>query len=309
MRIVRSTFCRRLRAACTAVLLGAALAACVSSTSPAASTATAPTGSGTGAISSVSPSASMSGMGGMDEPMYTGTGLSASSGGFTLVPTATAALPAGKPSSISFRIQDFKGTVVTSFQTDQTKLMHLYVVRSDLTGFQHVHPTMAKDGTWSANLAAMAPGTYRAYCSFVTTDSSGKAVAEVLSEQFTVAGAASIAALPAPSKTAGVDGYTVTLTGELMAGMEHTLTAIITSDGAPVTDLQPYLDTYAHLTAFHQGDMAFAHLHPQGKVGGDHGGPALTFDAAMTERGNYRLFLQFQTNGTVHTAAFTVQVS
>ncbi|HZE01023.1 MAG TPA: hypothetical protein VE155_04575 [Pseudonocardiaceae bacterium] len=30
----------------------------------------------------------------------------------------------------------------------------------------------------------------------------------------------------------------------------------------PVTDLQPYLDTYAHLTAFHGGDLAFADLHP-----------------------------------------------
>ena len=38
------------------------------------------------------------------------------------------------------------------------------------------------------------------------------------------------------------------------------------SDGfhfATVTS-SPYLDTYAHLTAFHEGDLAFAHLHPHG---------------------------------------------
>lgn len=319
MRTLRFTVSRRLQTAGVAVLLGAALTACASSASPTAATsaATSSTGSGMAGMagtSSASPSASamggMTGMTGMDEPMYTGTGLSASSGGFTLVPSAAAtALQAGRTASISFQIKDVKGMAVTSFQDDQTKLMHFYVVRADLTGFQHVHPTMAKDGTWTANLAAMAPGTYRAYASFNTDNSSGVEVALVLSKQFTVAGTASVTPLPAASTTAEVDGYTVTLSGDLMAGMEHTLSATITKNGAPVTDLQPYLDTYAHLTAFHQGDMAFAHLHPQGTVNGDHGGPTLTFDAAMAAIGNYRLFLQFQTGGLVHTAAFTVPVS
>jgi hypothetical protein len=93
-----------------------------------------------------------------------------------------------------------------------------------------------------------------------------------------------------------------------MAGMEHTLTATVTKDGAPVSDLQPCLDTYAHLAAFHAGDLAFAHLHPQGTVNGDHGGPTLTFDAQMAKTGNYRLFLQFQTGGVLHTAAITLHV-
>lgn len=315
MRTLRFTVSRRLQAASLAALLGAALTACASSTSPTASSST---GSGmagmTGMSGTASPTASsmsgMSGMSGMDEPMYTGTGLSATSGGFTLVPSAAGAgLPAHRAVSISFRIEDSMGMALTSFQDDQTKLMHFYVVRSDLTGFQHVHPTMAKDGTWTANLAAMAPGTYRAYASFNTNKDNGNEIALVLSKQFTVAGTASATTLPEASTTAEVDGYTVTVSGDMMAGMEHTLTATITKNGTPVTDLQPYLDTYAHLTAFHQGDMAFAHLHPQGTVNGDHGGPTLTFDATMATSGNYRLFLQFQTGGVVHTAAFTLPVS
>lgn len=313
MRTLRFTLPRNARTALLCALLGAALTACAPHTSPAASSTTASSGSGmagmAGMSSAATPSAPMSAMSGMDEPMYTGNGLSASSGGFTLVPSAIAALPAGRAVAISYQIQDFQGMAVTSFQLDQTKLMHLYIVRSDLTGFQHVHPTMAADGTWTALLAAMEPGAYRAYASFTAKNSSGTETALVLSTQFTVTGSASPAPLPAASTTAEVDGYTVTLSGELMAGMEHTLTATISKSGTPVTDLQPYLDTYAHLTAFHQGDLAFAHLHPQGTVGGDHGGPTLTFDASMTASGNYRLFLQFQTAGAVHTAAFTLPVS
>ena len=294
-----------------AVLLSAALAACGSNASSTAGAA--PTSSGMGGMAGMSASASASassgGMAGMDEPMYTGDGLSATASGFTLVPSSTASsLPSGQAVSLSFRINDSSGMALTSYEDDQTKLMHFYVVRSDLAGFQHVHPTMAADGTWTAKLAAMEPGTYRAYASFITKTSGGTATALVLSKQFTVAGMAMTTALPAASTSTQVDGYTVTLSGDLMAGMEHTLTATVTKNGAPVTDLQPYLDTYAHLTAFHQGDLAFAHLHPQGTVSGDHGGPTLTFDAQMAKSGNYRLFLQFQTGGVLHTAAITLHV-
>jgi hypothetical protein len=311
MRTIRFTRTRRCGLAATAVLLGTMLAACGSTASTTSTaTSTSPGTTGMSGMAGMSASASASGMSGMDEPMYTGTGLSAAASGFTLVPTvAFTALPAGKAVPLSFRIEDSSGMAVTSFEDDQTKLMHFYVVRSDLSGFQHVHPTMAADGTWTASLAAMAPGTYRAYASFITKNSSGTPTALVLSKPFTVAGAASTTTLPSAASSAEVDGYTVTLAGDLMAGMEHTLTATITKNGKPVTDLQPYLDTYAHLTAFHQGDMAFAHLHPQGTVNGDHGGPTLTFDAMMAASGNYRLFLQFQTGGMLHTAAITLHVS
>jgi hypothetical protein len=60
------------------------------------------------------------------------------------------------------------------------------------------------------------------------------------------------------------------------------------------------------VTAVHAGDLAFAHLRPEGTVSGDHGGPTLTVHARLPEPGNYRMFIQFQTDGTLHTAALTV---
>ncbi len=246
----------------------------------------------------------MSGMG----PMAGGDGLTAESAGFRFAPTVTS-MPAGQPVAFGFRIVDAGGKPVTTFEPDQTKLMHFYLVRSDLTGFQHVHPAMTDDGTWTAPLRPAEPGSYRAYSSFVTSDAAGKAVPLVLSEQITVPGAAATTPLPAASRTAGADGYTLNLAGEqLMADMSHELTVTVSKDGQPVTDLQPYLDTYAHLTAFHERDLAFAHLHPHGTVNGDHGGPALTFEATLPESGNWRLFIQFQTGGVLHTAAVTVRV-
>jgi len=246
-------------------------------------------------------------MPGIDD-MPTGDGLAAEASGFQFAP-AVSSLPAGQPVSFSFRVLGVDGKPVTAFEPDQTKLMHFYLIRSDLTGFQHVHPTMAADGTWTAPLSAAQPGVYRAYASFVAKDASGKTIPLVLSQQVTAPGTATPTPLPAASGTTGVDGYTLTLSGEkMMAGMQHELTVTVSKDGQPVTDLQPYLDTYAHLTAFHDGDLAFAHLHPQGAVNGDHGGPALSFEAKLPKSGSWRLFLQFQTGGVLHTAAVTLTI-
>jgi hypothetical protein len=253
-------------------------------------------------------SATQTGMPGMDMAhMPTGDGLQATASGLTFT-TTTTSLPAGQQTPFTFRIAGSDGKPVTTFAPDQTKLMHFYLIRSDLTGFQHIHPTMAADGTWTAPVQALQPGSYRAYAAFIATDSAGKQTPLVLGDRLSVAGTASTTPLPPASGTTQVDGYTLTVGGNAMAGMTHTLTVTVTKDGKPVTDLQPYLDTYAHLTAVHEGDLAFAHLHPQGSVNGDHGGPTLTFDSTLPKAGNWRLFVQFQTAGTLHTAAITLTV-
>jgi hypothetical protein len=291
-----NTFTRIITGLGLSAALGLGLAACGGSTT----TGHGPMpGMSMNGPASPSANGSMAGMPGM-----TGDGLSKTASGFSLVLTSPT-VPA-----LRFQIKGADGMPVTSYVPDQTKLMHFYLVRSDLSGFQHVHPTMAADGTWTAPLTRARPGTYRVYASFITKDTAGKPVPLVLSDTVTVPGAVAKVPLPAASTTTAVDGYTLTLSGaELMAGMEHTLTVTVSKGGKPVTDLQPYLDTYAHLTAFHQGDLAFAHLHPEGTVNGDHGGPALSFHAMLARSGLYRLFLQFRTGGILHTAAVTLHVS
>ncbi|MDX3075781.1 hypothetical protein [Streptomyces sp. MI02-7b] len=235
-----------------------------------------------------------------------GNGLSDSTDGYRFTSTDDT-LPAGK-AAYRFTVTGPDGKPVTAFAVDQTKRLHFYAIRSDLTGFQHIHPTMAANGTWTANLSALAPGSWRMFATFTPDSGTGKGTAFVLSRTVTVPGTATKTPLPAAAASTTVDGYTVTVNGELMANMEHPLTVRVSKGGKPVTDLQPYLDTYAHLTAFHEGDAAFAHLHPTTMVNGDQGGPDLSFHAELPKSGNWRLFLQFQTSGTLHTAALTLNV-
>ncbi len=114
--------------------------------------------------------------------------------------------------------------------------------------------------------------------------------------------------LPVTSRTAQVDGYTVTLDGALEPGREAELTLSVSKDGKPVTDLQPYLEAYGHLVALRDRDLAYLHVHPAGTPGDGRTepGPGITFYATVPSAGDYRLFLDFRHGDQVRTAAFTV---
>ncbi|MFK0192803.1 hypothetical protein [Kitasatospora sp. NPDC090308] len=209
-----------------------------------------------------------------------------------------------------FTVTGPDGGVLTAYRPEQTEEMHFYAIRTDLSGFRHLHPVMSPDGTWTAPVAALEPGDWRVYASFVPDAGSGAGTGLVLSRSATVPGRSTPVPLPAAAASTGVDGYTVTVSGVPRAGAAGELTVTVGKDGQPVTDLQSYLGTYAHLTAFHAGDLAFAHLHPEAEAaGGTGGGPALAFHAELPEPGDWRLFLQFRTGGTLHTAALTLDVA
>src|SRR5207302_25345 len=87
-------------------------------------------------------------------PIASGYGAQSSWAGYTLVPATT-----NTRTSFAFRITGPGGATITTFEPDQTKLMHFYLIRADLSGYQHIHPTMAADGTWTAGLATPAPGS------------------------------------------------------------------------------------------------------------------------------------------------------
>ncbi|MFE2722125.1 hypothetical protein [Kitasatospora sp. NPDC059327] len=233
-------------------------------------------------------------------------GLAAERDGYRL-DSGTSDLPADRAAGYAFTVTGPDGRPVTDFLAHQSEKLHFYAIRSDLTGFQHLHPAMAADGTWTADLAALTPGSWRLYASFLPAGGPGKSSELVLSRTVTVPGQATAVPLPGPAGSTAVDGYTVTLRSEPAAGA-HLLTATVAKDGRPVTDLQPYLDSYAHLSAFHEGDQALAHLHPATEADSEHGGPTLTFRAMLGETGRWRVFLQFRAAGQPHTAELTLAV-
>lgn len=231
-------------------------------------------------------------------------GLQVSQEGYRLDPVSgTLATSATAP--FTFRVLGPDGAPVTRYTPTHEKDLHLIVVRRDLSGFQHVHPRMGADGTWSIPLAVPAPGQYRVFADF---QPAGRDKGLTLGVDVPAPGAYQPRPLPAPLRTATVDGYTVTLDGDLVPGTDSQLTLSVSKDGRPVTDLQPYLGAYGHLVALRDGDLAYLHVHPDGSPGDGRtpAGPQITFYAQVPSTGAYRLYLDFQHAGAVHTAEFTV---
>jgi hypothetical protein len=237
------------------------------------------------------------GMGGMDAESVPQAvrGLAVSDDGLTLELARTSATR-GERFDLAFRIVDRRGRTVRDFDVEHTKRMHFIVVRRDMTGFQHLHPTENADGTWSVPVTLRDAGSYRVFADFSVD---GKP--HTLADDLTVDGTVRSQELPAPVDSVEVDGLRVSLTeGASGAGAESELAFGMTRDGKPVA-VEQYLGAKGHLVALRQGDLAFLHVHPDES--------SFKFMAEFPTAGRYRLFLQFQIDGRVHTAAFTQEVS
>ncbi len=232
-------------------------------------------------------------------------GLAVTEDGYTLA-LGQSSLPAGAGVPLTFEVLGPDGHAVTDYAVRHDEDLHLIAVRRDLTGYQHVHPDLGADGVWRVPLD-LTPGAWRIFADFAA-DADGED--RTLGADLSVAGDYAPEALPATARTAAVDGYEVTLAGDLAAGEESELTLAVTRDGAPVTDLQPYLGAYGHLVALRSGDLAYLHVHPTGEPGDGRtpAGPGITFATTTPSAGSYRLFLDFRHGDVVRTVALTVTV-
>ncbi|SEL72604.1 hypothetical protein [Rhodococcus maanshanensis] len=230
-------------------------------------------------------------------------GLQITQDGYTLDLAETIAAPG--EIDFRFRILGPDGRPVTDYTPIHDRNLHLIVVQRELTGFWHVHPELAADGTWSVRLNLPHAGAYRVF-----TDVSPTLLDKTitLGADLAVAGTYDPQPTPSQNRTAVVDGYEVTLDGDLVTGNGDLLTLTVRKDGRPVSDLQPYLAAFGHLVVLRAGDLAYVHVHPDGEPGDGvtAPGPAITFHTAVPGAGTYRLFLDFKHDGAVRTAAFTV---
>jgi hypothetical protein len=194
--------------------------------------------------------------------------------------------------TVSFQVQDAAGDPVTSYDVEHEKELHLVVLgTANLTDFQHVHPTRAADGTWTARLR-LAPGAaYRLYADGSTAGAGFLATADLV----TTGRNAGPGPIPAPGSRDHVDGFTVDLD---QADGDATLSVI--RAGKPAT-LEPYLGALGHLVVIRVDDLEYLHVHPEV-------GATPVFAVSGLAPGRYRYFFDFQVDGVVRTAAFTVNV-
>jgi hypothetical protein len=206
---------------------------------------------------------------------------------------------AGVAQPLRFTVHAPDGAVVTRFETLNDKQLHLIVLRTDLTGYQHLHPVRDVDGMWSTTLTLPSPGTWRIFADFSTIASDGHRIDDTVSAQLSVAGSYDPVALPPSASAFDVDGIGVTLEGALRAG--GTVPLLVRTSAGP---LERYLGAFGHLVVVRADDLSYVHVHPEDQL---YRG-AVRFWVTVPGPGKYRAFFDFSVGGVVRTAQFTLAV-
>lgn len=197
---------------------------------------------------------------------------------------------APKAQELSFTVRDADGAAVTAYDVRHEKELHLILVnRDDPRIYQHLHPALADDGTWSVPVT-LAPGAYRAYADTAPTG----AEPVVLTADLTVTGShPAYGPVPGPNTVATVDGFTVSL-----AEMRGMFTFDVRRDGKAV-ELEQYLGAGGHLVVIGAKDLSYLHAHPMSGEGSPVG-----FHVEIPDPGRYVMHFDFQVDGKVHSATF-----
>ncbi|HEY4211134.1 MAG TPA: heavy metal-binding domain-containing protein [Steroidobacteraceae bacterium] len=226
--------------------------------------------------------------------------------------------------------------VVKDFEIVHTKPFHLFVISQDMEFFEHIHPTMRPDGTWTIDTTVPKPGYYEVLCDVMPSGGSG----QFLSAPFVTADyngdLATDSAHLDPDKVLKKSAADITVTATFdppqptacqYVHLNFYLTD--TATGRPITDLQTYLGAFGHMLLMSEDLRCYVHSHPNNFViqsedsanapeyiippdadlDAIRGGPKVMFDALMPKPGVFRAWAQFQRNNQVRTIALTFTVA
>lgn len=193
-----------------------------------------------------------------------------------------------------------------SLKLAHEKLMHLILLRDDVTGFQHLHPEY-KDGRWTVKTTITSQGLYQMYVDIEPIEESPV----TLRVPLTIGGSTQEPQFPSVSTnmsaTVGEIQANLQLAMPLKTKERTTLTFALTQNGKPVSQIDPYLGAFGHVVMLRHGDADdYLHGHPiteskptDGKV---------VFESQFPVKGTYTIFAQFSINGQVKTFPITVSV-
>ena len=213
--------------------------------------------------------------------------------------------PSGPKLMLDFRVTDPKtGAPVKQFEVVHEKLFHLFIVSNDLEYFAHVHPDCVT-GVCRLETVLPKPGTYRLLADFYPKGGTPQLIPKTLTTAGYHQPLQSSFVKPAPDLAPKKsDNLEVELTVEPpqpIAGKKTLLSFRV----KPADGLEPYLGAWGHMLIASNDLIDTIHTHPSIADGG----PRIQFDVFFPREAIYRIWVQFQRQGKVNTASFTVPVS
>jgi hypothetical protein len=251
--------------------------------------------------------------------------------------TEPAQVHPGEKIALFFRfLHPGTGEVVRDFEVVHTKQFHLFIISQDLEFFEHIHPALRDDGTWTIETTVPRPGYYQVLCDFMPKGGSGQFLTAPLVTANYVGDLALDSAHLTPDKVFRK------ISGDLTAALSFNpaqpascqyvhlnFYLTDTQTGRPITDLQTYLGQFSHMLLMSEDMQCYVHSHPinlvvaqedgagmpeyilppDADLAAIRGGPKVTFDALVPKPGIFRAWAQFQRNDQVRTLAFTFNVT
>jgi hypothetical protein len=241
-------------------------------------------------------------------------------------PTAT--VVPGKPTTVSFTIQQPNGKPLTAYKTGSGPHtgVHLIIVRDDLAYIIHQHPPVGPDGLLRQTVTFPAPGHYRVLVDAYPNIPGGQPNFQLF-QTVNVKGTYHRKALPPFTSDQTVDGYHIDMQGlpKLHAIQAQFVHVDVTDHNGKKVTFVPWFGALAHAIFFHQGSLDYFHTHicapdapncgalpgvAASRVAGTSTAPGkLTIGVLLPAPGTWRLFLQMKLGGRVVTAPYTLKVA
>lgn len=228
----------------------------------------------------------------------------------------------GQDTQLTFSIYNASnGNPVVLFTPVYAKTMHLIIVNQDLTYFAHIHPVQV-DNQFIITTQFPQNDLYHIYIDFQPIGAIEQQFA------FTVKVGNSPSSLP-DQKTdtkqpKPFGNYEVTMktnqplqaTRMSLGNQIITFTVKDAQTKQPITTLKPYLAAFGHLTMINEKTYDYIHVHPSNIIApppNANAGPNVDFIPigiyGPFKPGIYKAFAEFNPNGNLFTAEFTVNVN
>ncbi|MBC7922387.1 MAG: hypothetical protein H7Z75_15010 [Ferruginibacter sp.] len=217
-----------------------------------------------------------------------------------------AQIEAGKSAALSFTPkEESNAQAPVPLDVVHEKKIHLILVSKDLSYFSHEHPAYQAAGDYVWEHTFPSGGEYLLFQDFTP-----KGAAHQLSRiPVQVAGQPKAAVkYTAQNLDWKKDGYEVKLGFDktpLQTNQATEVKITVAKDGKSVTNLDNYLGALGHMVIISADTEDYLHVHP---LESQTQGPDIVFHSSFDKPGFYRVFLQFNHEGKIQTADFTIQV-
>ncbi|MDN3724198.1 heavy metal-binding domain-containing protein [Aequorivita sp. SDUM287046] len=216
--------------------------------------------------------------------------------------TEPQSIEAGTSTKLTFAFKENDRNVPLDISHERK--VHLMIVDENLTWFRHIHPLEQADSTYVVSETFPYGGKY-----ILFADHKPQGVGPTVDKKvITVKGNPnSVKVDLTPNFVSVIDGYTVTLENgdDLKTIRTQALEISVERNKKRLAekDIEPYLGATAHIAMIGKEDIDFLHIHPTT----DKRFPIYA-ETHIENPGIYRIWVEFQTYGKVHTADFTVNV-